>query len=81
MTFWPRPPPARSSARAQGQQVMNSAILEDSFVIVHGSMTGSHRWQKTAKNGRLVRRDSLRSQGQDFDPPQLENFTGGVEHS
>ena len=36
---WPRPPSERSSARAQGQQVVNLANLEDSFAVVHGSMT------------------------------------------
>ena len=28
---------------------MNSVILENSSVIVHGSMIGSYRWQKTGK--------------------------------
>ena len=29
--FWPRPLSARSSARAQGQQVMNLVILENNY--------------------------------------------------
>ena len=37
---------------------MNSAILENSSVIVHGSMIGSHRWQKTVGNSRLFRFDA-----------------------
>ena len=36
---------------------MNSAILENSSVIVHGSMIGSHRWQKTVENSHLFRFD------------------------
>ena len=47
--FWPRPLPLHSSTRILSQQVMNSAILENSSVIVHGNMIGSHRWQKTGK--------------------------------
>jgi hypothetical protein len=38
--------PARLSAQSQRQQVMNSAILEKSSAIDHGSMIGSHRWKK-----------------------------------
>ena len=29
--------------------VVHSAILEKSYVRVHGSMIGSHRWQKTVE--------------------------------
>ena len=47
MKFFPHPLLACLSTRAQGQQVINLEILENSSVIVHRSMTGSHRWQKT----------------------------------
>ena len=39
--------------KAISQQATNSAILENSTAIVHGSMIGSYRWQKTVENSCL----------------------------
>ena len=47
--IWPHPLSAHLSTQAQGQQVINSVILENSSRIVHGSTVGSHHWQKTGK--------------------------------
>ena len=47
--FWPCPPSAHPSTRAQSQKEMNWVILDNSSIIIHGSMIGSHRWQKTGK--------------------------------
>ena len=46
--IWPHPLLACPRAQAQGQGVVN---LQNSSVIcvVHGSMIGSHQWQKTGK--------------------------------
>ena len=49
---WPCPLSVCLNARAYGQQVMNSAILEKLLFIGHGAMIGSHRWQKTC--GKII---------------------------
>ena len=50
--LWPRLLSVRSSTRAHGQPVMNSAILLKLSSMGHVPTVGNHRWQKS--HGKIV---------------------------
>ena len=60
---------------------MNSAVLENLSVIVHGSTIGSHRWQKTGTNSCLVQQNSLQNLSQESNPFTTECHDVEYSHS
>ena len=53
---------------------MNTAILGLSSLIVHGSMIGSHRWEKTGKIADFFSKTRF-GQGQESEPISLEHHS------